>query len=248
MSRFFLEVTYKGTAYNGFQIQENADTVQGEVEKALKILHRKPIELTGSSRTDAGVHALQNFFHFDADEVHPQLVYKINAILPSDIAVKNIFLMPEMAHSRFDALSRSYEYRIHRFKDPFKKDLSFYYPYQVDLELLKEATSFIKRQSNFQGFCKTNTQVTNFMCNVYECEWSLIGNEMVFYIKANRFLRGMVRLLTGSLLKVGRGKLKLDNFRTHFVKGVKSGYSVPANGLYLKEVSYPEHYSAFFSQ
>src|SRR5690242_20652506 len=120
MPRYFIKLAYKGTAYSGFQVQENANTIQAEIEKAFKILHRNAIELTGSSRTDAGVHALQNFFHFDYEEgVHPQFTYKMNALLPSDIVVKNIIEMPSSAHCRFDAKSREYIYYIHRFKNPF---------------------------------------------------------------------------------------------------------------------------------
>ena len=138
MPRYFLELSYKGTAYSGFQVQENANTVQTEVEKAFSILHRQPVCLTGSSRTDAGVHALQNFFHFDYDDIiHSQFVYKMNAILPDDIVIKNLYQMPSAAHCRFDAVSREYVYKIHRFKNPFFKDLSFFYPFRLDLDLMQ---------------------------------------------------------------------------------------------------------------
>src|SRR5829696_1149205 len=158
MARYFLECAYKGTRYSGFQVQDNAVTVQSEIEKAFQTFQRVPINLTGSSRTDAGVHAFQNFFHFDFDEaIHPQAVYKMNAILPDDIVIKNIILMPGDAHARFDATSREYEYLIHRSKNPFFKDASLYYPYKLDFDVMQEGALFVKSQQNFLPFSKTNT-------------------------------------------------------------------------------------------
>lgn len=243
MARYFIEVAYKGTRYSGFQIQENAVTIQSEIEKAFQTLHRQSVSFTGSSRTDAGVHALQNFFHFDFDnEIHPQAVYKLNAILPADIAVHNILQMHPAAHSRFDALSREYIYRIHRFKNPFLEDSSFYYPYKLDVDLLREGASFVLDQSNFAAFSKSNTQVKSFICSIHKSTWLEEGDYLTYNIKGNRFLRGMVRLLTATLLKLGRGKITFQQFQTLFEEGQKSVYSVPAHGLYLKKVVYPENY------
>ena len=242
MARYFLELSYKGTGFSGFQVQQNANTIQAEVEKALLILHGKKFELTGSSRTDGGVHALQNYFHFDADEIHPQSVYKLNAILPFDIAVKKLYKMSGQAHCRFDALSREYEYQIHRFKNPFKKETSFYYPYQLNNQLLNEAATFVKQQTNFFGFAKSNTQVANFHCSIYNSQWQLSETEMIYRITGNRFLRGMVRLLTASILKVGREQLSFEDFKNLFEGKQKAGYSVPAEGLFLKSVNYPQNY------
>ncbi|GAA4747794.1 tRNA pseudouridine(38-40) synthase TruA [Flavisolibacter ginsenosidimutans] len=249
MTRYFLEVAYKGTKYSGFQIQENALTVQAEVEKAFQTLHRRSVQFTGSSRTDAGVHAYQNFFHFDYDDaIHPQAVYKLNAILPDDIVVKNIFAMPDGAHSRFDATSREYVYKIHRFKNPFLRETSFYYPYKLNLDALQEATAFIKHQINFFAFSKTNTQVKNFQCQIYRSEWKIKGESLFYTIEANRFLRGMVRLVTATLLKAGREKISLSEFNNLFVNERKCGFSVPAHGLYLKKVTYPENYFSASAQ
>src|SRR5438067_5783857 len=140
MARYFIELAYNGTKYSGFQIQENANTIQAEIEKAFSTIHRNSVNLTGSSRTDAGVHALQNFFHFDYENpLHPQFIYKMNAILPDDIVVNNVFEMGEQAHSRFNAVSREYIYRIHRFKNPFLKDVSYFFPYKLDINLMHEA-------------------------------------------------------------------------------------------------------------
>jgi len=242
MQRYFLEVGYKGTRYSGLQVQENAVTVQSEIEHALAVLHRVPFALTGSSRTDAGVHAVQNYFHFDAETVHPQLVYKMNALLPPDIVVRRVVAMPEGAHSRFDAIGRSYRYRIHRFKNPFLEGFSYFFPYTINEALLHEGAAYILEQENFFAFSKTNTQVRNFRCAITTCRWEVGEEEMVFMIEGNRFLRGMVRLLTATLLKLGREKLDLDSFRQLFEGEGKCGFSVPAVGLYLEKVRYPENY------
>jgi tRNA pseudouridine38-40 synthase len=268
MSRYFLEVAYKGTHYSGFQVQENANTIQAEIEKALQILTRSTspsisntgsetdqanrdlllsdnngIKLTGSSRTDAGVHALLNYFHFDYEGVfHPRIVYKLNSLLPQDIVVKKLLLMPAEAHSRFDAISRRYTYRIHRHKDPFLKGLSYHFPYKVDGKLIREASALLLQQQNFFAFSKTNTQVKNFMCTIYKSEWEMTGDQMIYTIEGNRFLRGMVRLVTGSILKAGRGKTSLEAFSGLFEGKEKAGFSVPAEGLFLEAVNYPEGY------
>src|SRR5689334_11687050 len=155
MQRYFLEVAYKGTHYSGFQRQNNANTIQAEIEKAFHTLHRQPVSLTGSSRTDAGVHALQNYFHFDCEiDMHPQFVYKMNAILPPDIVIKQLYKMTAGAHSRFDAINREYEYRIYRIKNPFLQDTAFYYPYKLDMGLMQQAAELIKDQTNFFAFAK----------------------------------------------------------------------------------------------
>jgi tRNA pseudouridine38-40 synthase len=243
MSRYFIELAYRGSIYSGFQAQENADTIQSEVEKAFSILHRREVPLTGSSRTDSGVHALQNFFHFDDEhEIHPQFVYKMNALLPQDIAVKNIFRMPETAHSRFDAVARSYSYHIHQFKDPFLQKTSYYFPYTLDMDLMQEGAALIRTQTNFFAFSKTNTQVKNFNCTILKSDWRKEGANLVYSIEANRFLRGMVRAITATLLKLGRGKLTMGELRKLFEESNKAGFAVPAHGLFLEQVRYPENY------
>lgn len=243
MSRYFIEVAYKGTRYSGFQIQENSVTIQSEVEKALHTLHRCPFSLTGSSRTDAGVHSLQNFFHFDfAGDVHPQAVYKLNAILPGDIVVKAIQIVPDDAHARFDAIRRNYVYKIHRFKNPFLENASLYYPYQIDIASLQQGADFLANKTNFFAFSKTNTQVKNFNCTIYRSEWIEDGDNLFYYIEGNRFLRGMVRLVTATLLKLARGKITFQQFENLFEGRSKTVYSVPAHGLYLRSVVYPENY------
>jgi tRNA pseudouridine38-40 synthase len=242
MSRYFIEVRYKGTRYSGFQVQQNAITVQEEIEKAFATVHRRPVVLTGSSRTDAGVHALQNFFHFDEDSLHAQFIYKLNAVLPGDISIKKLWQMPDTAHSRFDASSRRYQYHVHRFKDPFSQDRSFFYPYKLDLQLMQAAAEYIKSQEYFSAFSKTNTQVKNFYCRILECYWKETGEGLIFIIEGNRFLRGMVRQLSAVCLQIGRGKIEMETFKNYFRDDVKCGISVPAHGLFLVSVNYPENY------
>lgn len=240
MPRYFLEVSYDGSHYSGFQKQKNSNTIQAEVEKAFQTLHRKPVFLTGSSRTDTGVHALQNYFHFDfKEDIHPQFLYKANAILPDDIVLRNLILMPDQAHARFDAVSREYEYRIYTRKNPFLKNHALYYPYKVDLEMLQQAAILIKDQTSFFAFSKTNTQVSNFNCNIINCNWSQLEGVLMFHIEGNRFLRGMVRLLTASTLQVGRGRVSLSQFENYFKESCKTKYSVPPHGLFLKAVKFP---------
>lgn len=242
MPRFFIEVSYKGTNYSGFQVQENALTVQEVIEKAFETIHRQKVQLTGSSRTDAGVHSLQNYFHFDSDSIHEQFIYKLNAVLPADISVRNVFRMPEQAHCRFDAISRRYEYRLHRVKDPFLQGVSLFYPYSLDLDAMKEAAHYITRKEYFAAFSKTNTQVKNFHCSIYKSEWIEEGEKLIYIVEGNRFLRGMVRQLTAVFLKLGRGRMDMNEFRSLFTKDEKCGISVPAHGLFLTRVNYPENY------
>lgn len=243
MARYFLEVSYKGTNYNGFQKQDNAITIQSELEKALSILHRRSFSLTGSSRTDAGVHALQNFFHFDDDlPVNPQFLYKINAILPADIVVKGLKPVPDDAHCRFQASSREYHYYIYRHKDPFLEDRAYFFPYTLNLDLLQEAARALRGTANFETFSKRNTQVRTFMCTLMESSWiQEPGDVLVYRVKGNRFLRGMVRGLVGTMLQVGRGKMSMDDFRAAIEARdcSRADFSAPARGLFLVEVAYP---------
>lgn len=242
MARYFLEVGYRGTDYSGFQSQENAQTIQSELENALGILHRDVFELTGSSRTDAGVHAEQNFFHFDREEpLHPQAIYKLNAILPGAIVVKNFHAVPAEAHCRFDALSRSYAYHIYTRKNPFLADRAFYFPYTLDLDRLQQAAQLLMQYNDFTSFSKRNTQVKTFQCMIQQSEWVRQGEELIYRVRANRFLRGMVRALTSTQLLVGRGKIELADFqRIIESKNCElASFAAPAHGLFLEAVHYP---------
>jgi tRNA pseudouridine38-40 synthase len=245
MARYFIEVAYKGTAYAGFQVQQNANTIQAEVEKALQIFYRIPISLTGSSRTDAGVHAAQNYFHFDTDIVISEekmfkSIYHLNAILPNDIVVKSLKQVAEAMHCRFDALSRSYEYSIYQNKNPFITDLAFYYPYSLDLVLLNACAAMLMEYNNFESFSKKNTQVFTYECTISKSEWIIENDMLRYYVTGNRFLRGMVRGLVGTMLHVGRGKYDVDTFRKIIESKIanKTDFSTPAHGLVLKEVKF----------
>lgn len=245
MNRYFLELAYLGKGYAGFQIQENAMTIQEEVEKALKIYYRESFDLTGSSRTDAGVHALQNYFHFDsALEMDPAALYNLNAILPGGIVIKSIRKMKPDAHCRFDALSREYRYYVYAAKNPFIAETAYYYPYKINLEALQQAAVEIKQHQNFESFSKRNTQVNNFQCSIQSSEWLLERDCFVYRVVANRFLRGMVRGLVGTMLQVGRGKMNLEQFRgvIEARDASKADFAVPGQGLFLVSVTYPADY------
>ena len=247
MSRYSLEVSYKGTHYSGFQTQHNANTIQAEIEKAFAILLRQQITMTGSSRTDAGVHALQNFFHFDYDSViNSDLIYKLSAILPDDIVAKKITQVRDDAHCRFDAVSREYNYYIYNHKNPFLKDTAFFFPYKLDIEKMQQAAAIIKEYTDFTSFSKRNTQAKTFVCQITESKWFQQDNCLIYNVKSNRFLRGMVRALVATILKVGRGKLTLDEFKAIIDAKdcTKASFAVPAHGLFLVKVEYPEIKSA----
>ena len=243
MSRFFIEVSYKGTRYSGFQVQQNAITVQSELEKALGTYFREDIQLTGSSRTDAGVHAKQNFFHFDIDkeeELVCRSAYHINSILPNDIAVNSIIKVKDDAHCRFDAVSRAYQYTLYNKRDPFLTEVAYYYPYKIDMEQLNIAATIIKETVDFQTFCKRNVQVHHYRCDIEESFWEQRDHQIFYNVKGNRFLRGMVRGLVGTMLKVGTGKINIETFIEIInSKDVqKADFSMPAHGLTLMKVSY----------
>lgn len=243
--RYFLEVAYKGTNYSGFQSQKNANTIQAEIQKAFKIILKKELELTCSSRTDAGVHAYQNYFHFDPEsELSPRLVYNLNAILPIDISVKNLLKVKEDAHCRFDAISREYKYHIYQKKDPFLFDKAFYFPYTVDIEAMQKAAAAIKEYSDFTSFSKRNTQVKSFVCDIKESEWIIQEGCLIYHVKANRFLRGMVRALTATMLNLGRRKIDIPAFRKIIEARdcTLASFSAPAHGLFLTEVCFPSNY------
>jgi tRNA pseudouridine38-40 synthase len=245
MQRYFLEVMYKGAQYSGFQVQENAPTVQAAVEKAFAVLQRQPVALTGSSRTDAGVHARQNYFHFDYEApLHPQFLYKMNAILPRDIVLKNVYRVPVNAHCRFDATSRSYRYYIYRDKNPFFEDRAYFFPYAIDVDKMQQAAAVIMEYNDFTSFSKRNTQAKTFICTILQSEWKQEDGLLVYCIKANRFLRGMVRGITGTMLQVGRGKLSMEDFRKVIeAKDCREAdFAVPGHGLFLQEVAYPQGY------
>jgi tRNA pseudouridine38-40 synthase len=243
MPRYFLELAYKGTRYSGFQVQDNAITIQSEVERVLEVYLRGRVELTGSSRTDAGVHAEQNYFHFDWEgDLPSRILYNLNAMLPGDIVLRSVTPVAADAHCRFQATSREYSYLIYKEKDPFLEDRAWYFPFALDLGVMREAAAMVLGRHDFAAFSKRNTQVKTTFCTVLRSEWMEREFGWEYRVEANRFLRGMVRGLVGTMVKAGRGKMDAMGFGAVLVGGdqTEADFSAPARGLFLKRVRYPE--------
>ncbi|WP_031526665.1 tRNA pseudouridine(38-40) synthase TruA [Dyadobacter crusticola] len=243
--RYFLEFSYLGTAYNGWQKQNNALGVQQVLEEALARLFRTTVELTGSSRTDTGVHAEQQFAHFDLNNPIPDpdlFVYKLNGLIPRDIAVKNVYEVESELNSRFAATFRKYEYRITRFKNPFLTGQAYLLKADLDVSQMNEAAALLLTHHDFECFSKVHTNVNNFRCTITEAEWTSTPDMLIFHIQANRFLRGMVRAVVGTLLEVGKGKKTVQDFEEVILSKSrkKAGAQAPAEGLFLTRVGYPE--------
>lgn len=241
--RYFVEVSYHGQAYHGWQIQQNAHTVQAEIQNAISKIWGKELRIVGSGRTDSGVHARQQFFHVDAPRsIDPtRICQSLNGILPEDIAILNIFKVHATAHARFDAVMRSYEYHICQKKNPFLEDRCYLYYKSLDLQQMNKAGELIVAHNDFRCFSRVQTAVNNFRCSVMESQWDTQNEMLIFYVSANRFLRGMVRAMVGTLIEVGLGKLTLDDFHSILLSGDRkqAGQSVPAKGLFLTRVTYP---------
>jgi tRNA pseudouridine38-40 synthase len=248
--RYFIELSYDGTNYHGWQIQPNATSVQEVLNKSLSVVLRGPIETTGCGRTDTGVHAREFFAHFDAEksidhgswtmDKCENIVRSVNGLLPKDIAIKKVFPVAENAHARFDATLRSYEYHIHFNKDPFKTGYSWELRDRPDIELMNKAASIIMEYTDFGCFSKSNTQVKTNICKIARAEWAAKDEGIVFHISADRFLRNMVRAIVGTLIMVGKQEIKPEDVRAiiESKNRSKAGTSVPACGLYLAEVKY----------
>lgn len=243
--RYFLEFCYRGTAYNGWQKQNNALGVQQVLEEALAKILRMPVEMTGSSRTDAGVHAEQQFAHFDLPSALPDpdlVTYKLNGLISNDIAVMRIISVPDDVNSRFAATHRKYEYRITKRKNPFLTGLAYKLTSDLDIPRMNEAAALLLVHNDFESFSKIHTNVNNFRCTITEAVWVETPDMLVFHVKANRFLRGMVRALVGTLLEVGKGKKTVSDFEQVILSRDRknAGAQAPAEGLFLVEVGYPE--------
>jgi len=243
--RYFLYFSYKGTAYHGWQVQPNGISVQEVLIKALSTILRTELELTGAGRTDAGVHAKLMVAHFDLETDLPSnfdLVAKLNSFLPNDIAVFKIVEVQPNAHARFDATARRYEYHVITSKDAFRNELATRLSHQLDFEAMNEAAQTLKEYRDFTSFSKLHTDAMTNNCDISHAGWTKQGDQWVFTIQADRFLRNMVRAIVGTLLEVGRGKMTIDGFRKviESENRCKAGTSVPAHGLYLVEIKYPE--------
>jgi tRNA pseudouridine38-40 synthase len=245
LQRFFLELAYDGTQYHGWQIQQNAMSVQEKLNQALATILRKPIETVGCGRTDTGVHAKQLYAHFDlaaTDQISERFIYQLNALLPSDIVVKNLYPVDQQAHARFDAVRRAYEYHVHFEKDPFRERFSWQLRARPDMHAMNEAAKVLFDYKDFSCFSKSNTQVFTNNCTIFEAYWEEVNEGLVFHIAADRFLRNMVRAIVGTLLEIGYGKQPLSYMHKVIESKNRSiaGTSVPAHGLYLTSVVYPD--------
>ena len=243
--RYFIAVSYDGTYFHGSQIQENADTVQGALNNALQIILRSAtIETFGASRTDEGVHAHYNVYHFDwpiaLDKTIP---YKLNALLPSAMACVGFYKTSTELNARFDAITRQYRYIIYKKKNPFLEKRAYFYPFQLAIDQLHESATLLKTHTDFETFCKRKSQNYTHLCTLHEAYWEEKGNELHFVVKANRFLRGMVRALVGTQLLVARNKISIEEFNQIILSKdcTKADFSVPGHGLYLEQINYPEN-------
>lgn len=241
--RYFITFSYDGTAYHGWQIQPHSVTVQEELQKALSTLMRKPMEVVGAGRTDTGVHARKMIAHFDYDEVLdcPQLVYKLNKLLPRDIAVQHVEPVADDMHARFSAKSRTYHYYVHLDKNPFLRSYSWQVYGNPDFELMNRAARVLMEYKDFTSFSKVNTDTKTNDCTIAEARWDRVGEDQWrFTVTANRFLRNMVRAIVGTLMEVGRGRMTIEQLRSviEAKDRCRAGDSVPGNALFLVEVLY----------
>ena len=241
--RYFVTLSYDGTRFHGWQVQPNGISVQEELQRALSLLLRADIQVTGAGRTDAGVHARMMVAHFDFDgEVDcKQLVYKLNRLLPHDIAIQKVEPVNNEMHARFSATSRTYYYYIHTEKSPFECHYSCELHYPLDFNLMNQAAALLLDYEDFGAFCKSHADVKTTLCKVTCAQWHQVSpSKWYFEITANRFLRNMVRAVVGTLIEVGRGRMTLDDFRK-VIEGkrrTEAGESMPGNALFLQEIKY----------
>jgi tRNA pseudouridine38-40 synthase len=240
--RYFLYLSYNGTAYHGWQTQPNTPSVQETLEKCLSVLVAEDIAVTGAGRTDTGVHAEMMTAHFDVETPIDTAVLtkKLNSFLPNDIAVQKIIQVKDDLHARFDAVSRTYEYRITLQKNPFLQDLACRFHGELDFKRMNEAAETLFDYTDFTSFSKLHTDTKTNNCRIMQAEWLQRGDVWVFHIQADRFLRNMVRAIVGTLLEVGKGKITIEKFRQIIEEKNRcaAGTSVPACGLYLVDVEY----------
>ena len=242
--RFFITLSYDGTRYHGWQVQPNGPSVQEKLQWALSTILRQDIQVTGAGRTDAGVHARMMVAHFDVETMVYELqdlTYKLNRLLPQDIAIQKMESVSDEMHARFSATSRTYHYYIHTVKDPFLRAYSCELHYPLEFQLMNEAAAILMTYEDFGAFCKAHADVKTTLCHITAAQWHQTSpSSWYFEITANRFLRNMVRAVVGTLIDVGRGRLSLDDFRK-VVEGkrrTEAGESMPANALFLEEVKY----------
>ena len=245
MRRYLFEISFNGSEYHGWQIQDNAITVQQIIQESLSILVDDLVNIVGCGRTDTGVHAKQFFFHVDLPEIKDviKFVYHLNQILPQDISVLNCNLVNPDFHSRFSALSRTYNYYVIQYKDPFFQSTSMYINYDLDVEIMNICCQKLLKYKDFTSFSKIHTDVNNFNCDILSASWNKENNHLIFTIKANRFLRNMVRAVVGTMLLAGKNKIDVNRFCEIIEEKNRSsaGSSVLAKGLFLTNVEYPDN-------
>ena len=241
--RYFIEFSYNGSAYFGYQIQPKQISVQEELEKALSTILRESVKTTGAGRTDTGVHAKKMFAHFETDQLLSEnLIYKLNSFLSENIAIKRIFKVDDDMHARFSATYRTYEYYISLEKDPFSKDSSWPYWRQkpLNINLMNAACKILFEYDDFTSFAKLHADNKTNICKIYKAEWEQLGNQLRFTISADRFLRNMVRAIVGTMVEIGSGKIAPQDLRRIIEEKYRNsaGVSAPAQGLFLVDVGY----------
>lgn len=246
-SRYFIRLAFNGSTFHGWQRQPNGRSVQQTLEEALSLLLRESVGVTGAGRTDAGVHASCYFAHFETGRIRTQeemkaLVFKLNAFLCKDIAIEDIFPVGPSDHARFSAISRTYQYFVVRRKEPFRYPFSHFVYGEIDVDSMNLASRFLLDVIDFTSFSKVDTDTNNNLCSIQECGWEELDHSLIFTISANRFLRNMVRAVTGTMLDLGRRRITLDDFHRIVEEKNRSsaGESVPAKGLFLTSVRYPD--------
>lgn len=245
--RYFIRLSYRGDHYHGWQEQKNASSIQSTLADALSVILKISISLVGAGRTDSGVHAREFYAHFDlpqilADEQKKQLIYNLNGYLENDISIHDILPVTPGAHARFSAISRTYKYFITKRKDPFQLGFSYYYPGFLDIEKMNQGAALLKLCTDFTSFAKVSADTKTNICHVSEAAWEMKEDILVFTITADRFLRNMVRAVVGTLIELGRGKIRMEDLNRIIMLKDRSaaGYSVPACGLFLESIKYPE--------
>ena len=241
--RYFIDISYFGKNYHGWQIQENAITVQEILDKSLSTILKTEIKSLGSGRTDTGVHAMSQVAHFDFNgNIIENFLYRINSLLPRDISINSINGVKENVSARFDAISREYQYYITQKKDVYDYDKKYFFSKKLDFDKIDEAINILKKTKNFKSFCRTKSDVTNYNCDIYNFHYEIKDSEIIFIIRANRFLRNMVRSLIGTILDVSQDKILIKNLPEIIKKSnrIYAGPSVPAHALFLSNVEYPK--------
>ena len=244
MQRYFIKLAYNGTNYHGWQMQENAHTVQAEITEKLSLLLHDKVSIVGCGRTDTGVHARDFYAHFEVNELkfsEKDLAFKLNSFLPADIVIYDIYKVASDFHTRFSATSRTYRYYISLIKDPFSDKISYRFVGNLDVESMNKACFYLFDYTDFTSFSKLHTQTATNNCIIQHAQFEMVNNQLVFTITADRFLRNMVRAIVGTLVEIGKGKMKPEEMKTIIEAKDRSraGFSVPACGLFLERVQYP---------